>query len=326
MPYKTDYRKQQELSKQEEAAYDEQMRSKYSDILNYGSGEIYDDQNITTLKFIDMFDFVDKQTYIVRARHCQNLKFTRIAQCVTNLQIRYCDLQKLDGIRQWKQLQKLCISNNETPFQLQELQYLTNLQILHIERSQVTDIAPLKYLIKLQDLSLSQNNIHDIEPLKNFIELITLDLTDNQIIDLSPLQDLVNIQSLSLENNPVVHINALKNLTKLQMYLNLSHTYVQDFTPIEHHDREFWHNRNFRNIKQPTKEIIKRSLNYKYIQNMKDMLKLYYSTEIQFKNRIQLFNKKITKPYKAALKNMRKFSEQILNLFKQLETDGSFDQ
>ncbi|CAL6114506.1 leucine-rich_repeat domain-containing protein [Hexamita inflata] len=326
MPYKTDYRKQKELSQKEEEAYDEQMRLKYKVIFNYGCGQIYDDQNITTLKFIDMFDFIDKQTYKMRAVSCHNIKFTRVAQCVTNLQIRYCDLLKLDGIRQWKQLKKLSISNRDTPFQLQELQYLTNLQTLRIESSQVTDITPLKYLIKLQELSLFQNNIHDIEPLKNLKELITLELTDNQIIDLSPLQDLVNMDSLSLENNPVVHINALRNLSKLQRYLNLSQTYVQDFTPIEHHDRDFWHNRDLRNIKQPTKEIIKHSLNYKYIQHMKDTLKLYLNTETYFKNRIQLFNKKIAKPYKAALKYMRNFSEQILNLFKQLETDGSFDQ
>ncbi|CAL6103889.1 leucine-rich_repeat domain-containing protein [Hexamita inflata] len=321
MPYIKSYKQSEQikvLSKEEENEYDEQMIQKYIGKSKYSFGSFDDDLSITTLKFVDKLNLQELQVYF-----CYNLVFTRVPTCITNLNIITCNVQQLEGIKQMQQLTNLRIFNNSTPIQLQELQYLTNLKHLFLDRSKVTDISPIKYLNDLQVLNLSQNSIHDISPLMNLKNLVELQLTANKIIDLSPLQDLTQLKYLELSKNPIVHINALRNLTNLNK-LSLSQTFVENLTPIEHHEK-----RNkyvMQDLQVPTEQLIEHSMNYMYINYHEEMLRKYENTETQFKNRIQLFNKKITKPYKAALKIMRKFSEQILNLFKQLETDGQFDQ
>ncbi|CAL6050770.1 leucine-rich_repeat domain-containing protein [Hexamita inflata] len=285
---------------------------------NYSAVYFKDDLSITTLKFVEKLNKNELQVQL-----CYNLNFARVPMCVTNLDISRCNLQKLDGLRQMQQLTELQIFNNYTPVQLQELQYLTNLKCLDVYLCKVTDITPIKYLNDLQILILSRNNIHDINPLMNLKNIVELQLIENKIIDLSPLQDLIQLKYLELSKNPIVHINALRNLTNLNK-LTLSQTFVQNLTPIKHHEKRNKYEIEDLNI--PINQLIEHSLNYMYINYLEEMLRKYKNTETQFKLRIKIFNKKITKPYKAALKNMRKFSEQILNLFKQLETYGSFDQ
>ncbi|CAL6082386.1 leucine-rich_repeat domain-containing protein [Hexamita inflata] len=323
MPFIKSYKQSEQikvLSQEEENEYDEQMIQKYIEYSKskYSVGYFEDDLSITTIKFVEKLNLKELQVQL-----CYNLNFARVPMCVTNLDISRCNLQKLDGLRQMQQLTELRIFNNYTPIQLQELQYLTNLKYLDLYLCKVTDISPIKYLNDLQNLILSRNNIRDINPLMNLKNLVELQMIENKIIDLSPLQDLIQLKYIELSKNPIVHINALRNLTNLNK-LTLSQTFVENLTPIKHHEKR--NKYEIEDLKVPTNQLIEHSMNYMYIKYLEEMLRKYENTETQFKNRIQLFNKKITKPYKAALKNMRKFSEQILNLFKQLETDGSFDQ
>ncbi|CAL6038570.1 leucine-rich_repeat domain-containing protein [Hexamita inflata] len=321
MPFIKSYKQSEQikvLSKEEENEYDEQMIQKYIGKSKYSFGSFNDDLSITTLKFVDKLNLYELQVYF-----CYNLNFIRVPLSLTDLNIISCNVQKLEGIKQMQQLTKLRIFNNSTPIQLQELQYLTNLKRLVLDRSKVTDISPLKYLIDLQNLILSRNNIRDINPLMNLKNLVELELIENKIIDLSPLHDLIQLKYLELSKNPIVHINALRNLTNLNK-LTLSQTFVENLTPIQHHEKRDKY--VIQDLKVPAEQLIEHSMNYMYINYLEEMLRKYENTETQFKLRIKIFNKKIAKPYKAALKNMRQFSEQILNLFKQLETDGSFDQ
>ncbi|CAL6051905.1 leucine-rich_repeat domain-containing protein [Hexamita inflata] len=309
----------QVLSQGEENEYDQQMIQKYSSKFKYSFGSINEDKNITNLKFVEKLNLQELQVYF-----CYNLNFTRVSLNLTDLNIISCNVLKLDGLRQMQQLTKLRIFNNSTPVNVQELQYLSNLRYLDLNQSKVTDISPLKHLIDLQNLILSRNNIYDINPLQNLKNLLELELTENNVVDLSPLQDLIQLQYLQLGGNPIVHIKALKNLTELYS-LNLSQTFIQDLSPIQHHQqREDQYEIN--NLKEPTKDQIQHSLNYLYIKYLEEILIKYENTETLFKNKIQVFNKKITKPYKGAVKNQQRFSEKLAILFKQIEVDATFEQ
>ncbi|CAL5995623.1 leucine-rich_repeat domain-containing protein [Hexamita inflata] len=307
--------KEQE-NKQYENLYDEQMVRKYIGKSKYLS--LKDDQNITTLKFVDELDLQELQVYF-----CYNINFTRVPLRLTDLHFISCNLQKIAGLRQMLQLTKLSIYNNSTSIHLQELQYLTNLKYLNLDRCQLVDITPINLLINLQNLNLSRNNLYNINPLRNLKNLLELELVENNIVDISPLQDLVQIQRMTLSNNPIIHIQALRNFTELQA-LNLSQTFVQDLSPLQNHQLRTEY--EIYNLKEPTEDQIQHSWNFLYIKYLEEMLIKYENTETQFKNRIQIFNKKITKPYKGAVKNQRRFSEKLIILFKQIEVDTTFDQ
>ncbi|CAL5972218.1 Conserved_hypothetical protein [Hexamita inflata] len=306
------------LSKQEENEYDQQMVLKYIEKSQQHFASFGNDQSITTIKFVDMLNLQELQLYF-----CYNLNFTRVPFSLTFLNIISCNVQKLDGLRLMKQLTKLRIFNNSTPFQLQELQYLTNLQLLDLNNSNVQDITPIKYL-HLQSLILSRNNIDNIEALKHHKELLELNLNVNKVINLSPLQELIQLQSLEINENPIVHIDALRNLTQLQV-LSLSETFVQDLTPIQQHLKRSEYQINY--IKQPTQEQINHSLFFKNIQYLEDKKKMIYDVSQQFKQRILQFKQHVVKTYYQAVNDQQIFSYELSNLLKrQVETDTSFEQ
>ncbi|CAL5972102.1 Conserved_hypothetical protein [Hexamita inflata] len=282
------------LSQGEGDEYDEQMVQKYSSKFKYSFGSINEDKNVTTLKFVDKFPLSALQVYF-----CYNLNFTRVPLSLTDLNIISCNVQKLDGLRQIQQLTKLRIYNNDTPINVQELQYLTNLRYLDLDQSKVTDISPLKHLIDLQNLILCRNNIHDINPLMNLTNLLELELIENNIVDLSPLQDLVQLQCLQLASNPIVHIKSLRQLNKLYA-LNLSQTFVQDLSPINNHLIRNKYEIN--DLKEPTKQQIIHSLNYIYIKYTGEMLLKYQNTQIQLKIEFRFLTRKQQSCSKERLK------------------------
>ncbi len=68
---------------------------------------------------------------------------------------------------------------------------LTNLQILYLRNTRVSDAAPLAGLTNLQYLGLSNTRVSDAAPLAGLTNLQTLDLSDTQVSDAAPLQQLV---------------------------------------------------------------------------------------------------------------------------------------
>ena len=86
---------------------------------------------------------------------------------------------------------------------LRGLEHAINLEVLHIGRSEVSDLTPLAGLKNLRVLKLFANRISDITPLAGLINLEILELQDNQIVDISPLKGLVNLKALNLGENPI---------------------------------------------------------------------------------------------------------------------------
>ena len=105
------------------------------------------------------------------------------------------------------------------------LRYMTNLVLLYMETSQVSDLTPLAGLINLRSLEVSNSEISDLTPLANLINLTELYLRVNaQISDLTPLAGLVNLEILWLAHSGrVSDITPLADLTNLRV-LNLQNT------------------------------------------------------------------------------------------------------
>ena len=110
---------------------------------------------------------------------------------------------------------------------------LTNLELLWLQRNQISDLSPLANLTTISELSLglSGNQISDLSPLANLTGLASLWLKDNQISDLSPLANLTMLTTLSLGGNQIADLSPLENLTGLRG-LWLQGNQISDLSPL----------------------------------------------------------------------------------------------
>ena len=99
---------------------------------------------------------------------------------------------------------------------LRGLEHAINLRILHIGRSEVSDLTPLAGLENLRVLKLYSNRISDITPLTGLINLEVLELQENQIVDISPLKGLVNLKVLNLGENPITNFTPIYGLAEIK--------------------------------------------------------------------------------------------------------------
>ena len=115
---------------------------------------------------------------------------------------------------------------------LKGLEHAVNLRDLIIDRSEVSDLAPLAGLENLQALRLNYNRITDISPLSGLVNLQRLQLHNNQIVDISPLAGLIGLRDLRMKSNEVVDITPLSGLVNLR-YLELQGNQISDITPLQ---------------------------------------------------------------------------------------------
>ncbi|MCP4152829.1 MAG: hypothetical protein GY757_34165, partial [bacterium] len=83
-----------------------------------------------------------------------------------------------------------------------------NLEILALNKTQISDISSLKKLKGLKVLYLYINQISDISSLKELKMLTFLHLSNNQISDVSSLKELKNLKRLYLIGNKISYIPA----------------------------------------------------------------------------------------------------------------------
>ena len=115
---------------------------------------------------------------------------------------------------------------------LKGLEHAVNLRGLIIDRSEVSDLAPLAGLENLQTLRLNYNRITDISPLAGLVNLQRLQLHNNQIVDISPLAGLIGLRDLRMKSNKVVDITPLSGLVNLR-YLELQDNQISDISPLQ---------------------------------------------------------------------------------------------
>ncbi|HLP89565.1 MAG TPA: leucine-rich repeat domain-containing protein [Nostocaceae cyanobacterium] len=108
---------------------------------------------------------------------------------------------------------------------------LTNLTRLSLWGTQVSDVSPLANLTKLTQLYLSRTQVSDVSPLAKLTKLTLLDLSGTQVSDVSPLANLTNLTWLDLTVTQVRDVSPLANLTNLTR-LDLWETQVSDVSPL----------------------------------------------------------------------------------------------
>jgi Leucine-rich repeat (LRR) protein len=98
---------------------------------------------------------------------------------------------------------EILVVNRSELTDLRELQNAPNLKSLHLEYNWVVDVKPLSELESLETLILGANQIIDVTALSELQNLRRLYLWDNQIKDITPLLGMKSLKVLDLEGNPV---------------------------------------------------------------------------------------------------------------------------
>ena len=114
---------------------------------------------------------------------------------------------------------------------LKGLEHAVNLEFLHIDRSEVSDLTPLAELENLWVLKLFGNPILDISPLAGLIGLQELHLGSSLISDLTPLANLQNLRVLRLQGKQISDVSPLAGLIELRE-LQLTNLIFSDLTPL----------------------------------------------------------------------------------------------
>jgi Leucine-rich repeat (LRR) protein len=112
-----------------------------------------------------------------------------------------------------------------------ELADVPGLSILDLDKTAITDLAPLGGMTGLQRLYLSQTAITDLAPLVGMTGLQWLSLDQTAITDLAPLAGMTGLQRLSLNKTAITDLAPLAGITGLQT-LSLSETAITDLAPL----------------------------------------------------------------------------------------------
>ena len=141
------------------------------------------------------------------------------------------DIQRLKGLEHAVNLRGLIIDRSEVS-DLAPLAGLENLQALRLNYNRITDISPLSGLVNLQRLQLHNNQIVDISPLAGLTGLRDLRMKSNKVVDITPLSGLVNLRYLELQDNQISDISPLQGLVNLEGLLSLGENPITDLTPL----------------------------------------------------------------------------------------------
>ena len=115
---------------------------------------------------------------------------------------------------------------------LSPLSDLTELKVVFIRRSRISDMTVLGNLTQLTKLVLVGNGIRDITALAGLVNLDGLVLLENPIANLSPLANLTQLKELSIRaTDRITDITPLANLTNL-ITLNLHGNQIVDISPL----------------------------------------------------------------------------------------------
>ncbi|CAL5987403.1 Leucine_rich repeats-containing protein [Hexamita inflata] len=164
--------------------------------------------------------------------NCENVKLHKVGN-VKVLHVKWCKLQNLEGIQNWKQLQELDLSGNKLQ-NITQLEKLTKLKVLSLSGNEIINIDCLKELVNLTTLSVSSNQVISIESLQNLINLTNANLYQNKIQNIDSLRKLANLTHLNIYSNQINCVDSLKELNKL-IKLDISKNKIKDFNPIQNH-------------------------------------------------------------------------------------------
>ncbi|QUH28788.1 leucine-rich repeat domain-containing protein [Vallitalea guaymasensis] len=172
---------------------------------------------------------------------------------VATLDLSNCNIKNLDGVQNLKNINHLCLSNN----QIKEIKYINNLnidsldlsnnkidnipklnlpklRILDLSGNNISDIQNISNIITLEDLVLSDNNIYNICELTNLPNLTLLDLNLNDLSSIDGIENLKTLKSLFIGGNDIHYINSISNLSNLEELILSENQNIKDPIPIEY--------------------------------------------------------------------------------------------
>jgi Leucine-rich repeat (LRR) protein len=120
---------------------------------------------------------------------------------------------------------------NNSIYDLQGLEYATNLYGAQLSNNHIIDISPVTEVTNLSSLRLENNVITNISTISGLTNLSLLDLSSNQITDISAIAELPNLGSLYLSDNQITDISAVTELTNLY-YLKLNDNNITDISAV----------------------------------------------------------------------------------------------
>lgn len=97
--------------------------------------------------------------------------------------------------------------SNTTFFQLAHIRS-TNLKVLDVSQTHVTDIDPMAQLHSLEKLDISNNTILRLDALSNLPQLEELIIEGTLVASLSPLENLPVLHKISADNTPITEEDA----------------------------------------------------------------------------------------------------------------------
>ncbi len=157
--------------------------------------------------------------------------FYSALQGLTSFQAEARGIISLSGLQYLRNLEHLHLQHNQIRF-LWPLQSLTNLRFLYLWSNVITDIDPLSGLKSLHSLHLDLNRISDIAALSDLSGLRQLDLADNPVSNLEPLASLSRLESLTLgDESSIDDITPLASLDSL-LYLSVKSDQLSDLGPL----------------------------------------------------------------------------------------------
>ncbi|CAL6069339.1 Conserved_hypothetical protein [Hexamita inflata] len=189
--------------------------------------------------------------YALDLSYNQNIDISPIQYLykLKHLNLNNCNLKKINCITT-STLNQLILSRNKIE-DIRPLINLTQLEILHLDGTDLKNIIPLQQLTNLMELELSNNTQLNIQPLKYFKSLRKLFLRSCYIQNIEVLRSLVNLEILDLRSNNILLISQLKNLQSLNA-LSLDHNKIVNFESIERHPNFNTYQYSMCNQQQPT--------------------------------------------------------------------------
>ncbi|APH16212.1 leucine Rich Repeat family protein [Clostridium sporogenes] len=133
-----------------------------------------------------------------------------------DLQGREINYTSLYYIKYLTSLEYLYLNNMSLTGDLSFLENLTNLRVLDLSRTGISNISILDKLRKLNELYLGGNNITNLSYLENLTNLVKLDLVENNnITSIYALRNLINLRYLTL---PITNPKKIQDYSAVAAY------------------------------------------------------------------------------------------------------------
>jgi Leucine-rich repeat (LRR) protein len=221
-----------------------QLESAVRDLLGKPTGELYERQLMTIVKFdasnksITNLDGIELLPNLIQLNLSDNsikdiAPLSNLKQ-LKELNLRNNSISDLTPLSKMADLEYLNIHSNSSINSIKPLENLSNLHTLIMGNVPIRDeIHVLENFDHLRHLNIRNCGIKDLKPFSQMNGLEYLNLYSNsEIQSIKSLENLTNLRTLILANIPIAdEIDSLKNLTELR-YLNLRNTDLSEISAL----------------------------------------------------------------------------------------------